>query len=363
MTLDLKRFKDPALVKGLIETIHRLAPADGANIMEVCGTHTMAIARSGFRSVMPQGVKLLSGPGCPVCVTANHEIDTAIALSRCPNTIITTFGDMIRVPGSTSSLLKEKAAGADVRVVYSPLDALRVARENPASTVVFLGVGFETTTPLVAAAIKRAATEGLDNFCIFCAHKNVPNTLDVLVNDPQVRIDALILPGHVSTIIGVEPYRFLADKYGIPGVITGFEPVDVLQGIAMILQQLHDGRASIEIAYARGVMPQGNPTAVALMNEIFETCDANWRGLGMIPNSGYKLRPAFARFDAVERLQPQVEPTKEPKGCSCGTILRGAMTPEECKLFGRACTPEHPVGPCMVSSEGSCAAYYKYRRV
>lgn len=358
--MDLKAFKDPELAKGLIGSIQAWAPAEGATLMEVCGTHTVAIARNGIRALMPEGVRLASGPGCPVCVTSNHDLDKVIALSRVPGVIITTFGDMTRVPGSTSSLLAEQAAGRDVRIVYSPLDALRIAQENPDREVIFVGVGFETTTPLVAMAVKRAKAAGLKNFSVYGAHKNMPGALEAIINDPQLKVDALILPGHVSTIIGVEPYRFLAKKYGIPGVITGFEPVDVLQGIAMIMRQLHEGRADIEIAYARGVMEEGNPVALAAIDEVFETCTATWRGLGEIPGSGYRVREEFAEFDAMRRFAPEIEETVEHKGCRCGDVLRGVMAPSECPLFRTVCTPENPVGPCMVSSEGSCAAYYRY---
>ena len=357
---ELAAFRDPKLARGLIESINRLAPGDGATLMEVCGTHTVAIARNGIRNLMPTGVRLSSGPGCPVCVTANRDIDTVIALARIPGVIITTFGDMTRVPGSTSSLLAEQARGADVRIVYSPLDALAIAAATPDRQVIFVGVGFETTTPVVAAAIRRAAAQGLANFTVFAAHKNMPGALEAIINDPQLKVDALILPGHVSTIIGMEPYRFLAEKYGIPGVITGFEAVDVLQGIAMIMRQLHEGRAEIEIAYARGVAPEGNPVARAAIDEVFETCTATWRGLGDIPGSGYRIRQEFAAFDAQRRFAPQVEPTREPRGCRCGDVLRARLAPDECPLFRRVCTPENPVGPCMVSSEGSCAAYYRY---
>ena len=352
MESELAAFKDPKLARGLIESIAKLSPAGGATLMEVCGTHTVAIARNGIRNLMPEGTRLASGPGCP--------IDTVIALARVPNVTIATFGDMTRVPGSTSSLLAEQAAGRSVQIVYSPLDALTLAQQNPDREIVFVGVGFETTTPLVAMAIKRAAAAGLKNFSVFGAHKNMPGALEAIINDPQLKVDALILPGHVSTIIGAEPYRFLAEKYGIPGVITGFEPVDVLQGIAMIMRQLHEGRADIEIAYARGVMPEGNPVALAAIDEVFETCTALWRGLGEIPGSGYRIREEFAQFDAVRRFQPDVEPTQDPKGCRCGDVLRGIMAPNECPLFRKVCTPENPVGPCMVSSEGSCAAYHRY---
>lgn len=359
--MDLNAFKDPALAKGLIASIQKWAP-EHAVLMEVCGTHTVAIARNGIRNLMPEGTRLASGPGCPVCVTSNHDIDTVIALSRVPNVIITTFGDMTRVPGSSSSLLKEQAAGADVRICYSPLDALAIAKENPDRPVVFVGVGFETTTPLVAMAIKRARAMGLQNFSVFAAHKNMPGALEAIIADPKLQVDALILPGHVSTIIGVEPYRFLAEKYGIPGVITGFEPLDVLEGITMLMRQLHEGRAEIEIAYKRGVMEQGNPVAMAVIDEVFDTCTATWRGLGPIEGSGYCIRPEYAQFDALRRFDLQIEPTVEPKGCRCGDVLRSAMAPDECPLFNKVCTPENPVGPCMVSSEGSCAAYYRYYR-
>lgn len=360
MQEELVQFKDAKLARGLIESINKLAPTNGATLMEVCGTHTVAIARNGIRNLMPEGTRLASGPGCPVCVTSNRDIDVVIALCRVPNVTIATFGDMTRVPGSSSSLLAEQAAGRSVQIVYSPLDALNLAQQHPEREIVFVGVGFETTTPLVAMAIKRAAALGLKNFSVFGAHKNMPGALEQIVNDPQLKVDALILPGHVSTIIGAAPYEFLAEKYGIPGVITGFEAVDVLQGIAMIMRQLHEGRAEIEIAYARGVMREGNPVAMAAINDVFETCTATWRGLGDIAGSGYKIREKYAAFDALARFQPEIEPTVEPKGCRCGDVLRARMAPNECPLFRKVCTPENPVGPCMVSSEGSCAAYYRY---
>lgn len=357
--MNLSVFRDPELARGLIHSIEKWAP-EQATLMEVCGTHTVAIARNGLRTMMPEGIRLASGPGCPVCVTSNKDIDTVIALSRVPGVTIATFGDMTRVPGSTSSLLKEQAQGRSINIVYSPLDALTLAKENPDEQIVFVGVGFETTTPLVAMAIKRAKAMGLKNFSVFVAHKNMPGALETIVADPDLKIDALILPGHVSTIIGVKPYEFLAQKYGIPGVITGFEPVDVLQGIAMIMRQLHEGRAEIEIAYSRGVMKEGNPVALAAIEEVFETVDATWRGLGVIPGSGYAIRDEYKEFDAFARFSPEVEPTQEPKGCRCGDVLRGIMAPNECPLFRKVCTPENPIGPCMVSSEGSCAAYFRY---
>ena len=360
--LDLTLFKDPQLARELVHAIERFMPASGATLMEVCGTHTVSIARAGIRDLMPSAVRLASGPGCPVCVTSNRDIDTAIALARVPGITIATFGDMTRVPGSTSSLLAEQAAGRSIQIVYSPLDALALARKHPDRQIVFVGVGFETTTPLVAMAVKRASAEGLENFSVFVAHKNMPGALEAIVADPGLNVDALILPGHVSTIIGVEPYRFLAERYGVPGVITGFEPVDILQGVAMIARQLHEGRAEIEIAYTRGVRAEGNPVALAAIDEVFETCTVDWRGLGEIPGSGYRLRPAFEAFDAVKRFEPVVEPTVEPRGCRCGDVLRAHIAPDECPLFATACSPENPIGPCMVSSEGSCAAYYRYYR-
>ena len=360
LSVDLARFKDPKLARELVHAIDALCPQSGATLMEVCGTHTVAIARAGIRALMPERARLASGPGCPVCVTANRDIDTVIALSRIPGVVITTFGDMTRVPGSSSSLLAEQAAGADVRIVYSPLDALAIAQANPDRQIVFVGVGFETTTPLTAMAVKRAGALSLKNFTVFAAHKNMPGALEAIVSDPDLKVDALILPGHVSTIIGAEPYRFLAEKYGIPGVITGFEPVDVLQGIAMLMRQLHEGRSEIEIAYARGVMWEGNRVALAAIAEVFEECTATWRGLGDIPGSGYRFRSEYASFDAVARFQPEVEPTVDPKGCRCGDVLRAHISPDQCPLFRKVCTPENPVGPCMVSSEGSCAAYYRY---
>jgi hydrogenase expression/formation protein HypD len=365
----LDSFRDPKLARELLEAIARLAERlserspeqTPVNLMEVCGTHTVAIARGGFRSVLPRSIRLISGPGCPVCVTANRDIDHIIALSRLPGVTIATFGDMVRVPGSSTSLAHRKAEGASVEVVYSPLDALRLAQEHSERQVILVGVGFETTTPLIAATIERAAAARLKNFSVFAAHKRVPPALEALVADPEVALDALILPGHVSTILGVEPYTFLAEKHAIPGVITGFEPVDVLQGIAQLLEQMVEGVPRIEIAYRRAVMPEGNPTARAVIDRVFATGDADWRGLGPIPQSGYAIREEFAAFDATQRFEPVVEPTVEPRGCRCGDVLRGAISPNGCPLFGRACTPANPVGPCMVSSEGSCAAYHRYQ--
>jgi hydrogenase expression/formation protein HypD len=356
-------FRDPGLARELLRAIDGLAARlDGPiNLMEVCGTHTVAIARAGFRSVLPGNIRLLSGPGCPVCVTANRDIDRIIALTRLPDVTVATFGDMVRVPGSSTSLMQRRAEGARIEVVYSPLDALRLAREHPDQQLVLVGVGFETTTPLIAATIERAAALELANFSVLAIHKRVPPALKALVNDPEVALDALILPGHVSTILGVAPYAFLADEYGIPGVITGFEPLDLLQGIAQLLEQRVEGRAAIEIAYRRAVMTEGNPAARAAIDRVFDICDANWRGLGTIGGSGYLIRDGFAAFNATRRFALEVEPTVEPPGCRCGDVLRGVISPARCPLFDRVCTPANPIGPCMVSSEGSCAAYHRYQ--
>jgi hydrogenase expression/formation protein HypD len=357
--MDLSAFRDPQIARGLIDAINATQTGP-VKIMEVCGTHTVSIAKNGLRDVMPERVTLLSGPGCPVCVTANHDIDTAIELGHRPEVILTTFGDMMKVPGSYSSLARETADGRDVRIVYSPLDALQLAEKEPEREVIFVAVGFETTAPLIAAAIIRAQEQGLTNFSVFCAHKTVPAALEALINDPEVEIDAFILPGHVSTIIGSGPYEFLAEQYGVPGVVTGFEPVDILQGVYMILKQIEEGRSEIEIAYQRGVMPEGNEHARELVDRVFEPVDADWRGIGVIPGTGLGIRDEYTQYDATKRFTIELPEPKEIKGCQCGEVLRGITLPFECKLFARACTPEHPIGPCMVSSEGSCAAYYRF---
>ena len=360
-SIDFSAFRDPKLARELIATIHDLAGGRQINLMEVCGTHTVSIGRYGFRSIMPAGLRLLSGPGCPVCVTANRDIDHSIALAKMDDAIITTFGDMMRVPGSSTSLAKMKAEGRDIRIVYSPLDALDIAERNPDKQVIFMGVGFETTTPAIAACILEADARDLPNFSIYCSHKTTPPALRAIANDPETRIDGFILPGHVSTITGVAPYRFLVDEFSTPGVVTGFEPVDILEGVAMLVRMVVEGKPDIQNAYRRGVNADGNPVARQLVAQVFEPCDAVWRGLGKIPGSGLHIRPAFSRFDASARFDVEIEPTVEPRGCRCGDVLRGVITPNGCPLFGRACTPEHPVGPCMVSSEGSCAAYFRYR--
>ncbi|MCX8006695.1 MAG: hydrogenase formation protein HypD [Coriobacteriia bacterium] len=360
MSADLSAaFRDPALADGVVRRIHAAATRP-MKIMEVCGTHTMSIAKNGIRGLMPQAITLLSGPGCPVCVTGNADIDLAIEIARQPGVVLATFGDMMKVPGSYSSLAREKADGRDVRVVYSPLDALSIAEREPDREVVFLGVGFETTAPTIAITVQEAARRGLGNFSVLSLHKTVPIALEALVNDPSVEIDGFILPGHVSVVIGTRPYEPLASRYGVPGVITGFEPLDILQGILMLAEQLRDGRAAIEVAYTRAVSPEGNPHAIAAIADVFEPADAEWRGIGVIPGTGLSIRTRYAAFDAAKRFPVQPPEPRQPKGCQCGDVLRGAVLPYDCKLFGTGCTPEHPIGPCMVSSEGSCAAYYRY---
>ena len=359
--IDFSAFRDPSLVRGCLERIEKQVGDRPINLMEVCGTHTVSIGRYGFRSSLPANLRLLSGPGCPVCVTANQDIDRAVAFARLDNAIIATFGDMVRVPGSTSSLQAEKAAGRDIRIVYSPLDALQIAEQNPERDVIFMGVGFETTAPAIAACILEAAERDLGNFSVFSVHKATPAALRAIAQDPETAIDGFILPGHVSTIIGLEPYEFLVCEFGIPGVVCGFEPVDILEGVASLVEMIQRGKPSIGNAYGRGVSPQGNLVAQQLLQRVFEPCDAIWRGLGELPNSGLAIRPAYERFDASKRFDVVVEPTREARGCRCGDVLRGVIAPTQCPLFGTACTPEHPTGPCMVSSEGSCAAYWRYR--
>jgi hydrogenase expression/formation protein HypD len=330
------------------------------NIMEVCGSHTMAIARHGLRSLFPPQVKLLSGPGCPVCVTPAEDIDKTIELAKLPGVIITTFGDMVHVPGSYSSLEKERGKGADVRIVYSPEDALEIAKANPDKKVIFPGVGFETTSPTIAAAVIQAKREKVKNFFVLPMFKTIPNALKAILDIKERKIDGFILPGHVSVIIGSRPYGFIAKKYGVPGVVTGFEPDDILEAVKMILKQIAERKPKIEIEYTNIVTPEGNVTAQKILKKVFREVDSNWREIGRIPKSGMVFRPAYAAFDASKVFKIKQPKTRENKGCLCGKILLGMNSPRECKLFCKACTPAHPIGPCMVSSEGSCAAEFKY---
>lgn len=351
-------FRNGELAKGLLKRIERFSKCS-VHLMEVCGTHTVSIFRSGIRGLLPEQIKLLSGPGCPVCVTPNQDIDFAIALSRKENTILLTFGDMMKVPGSSSSLQKEKAEGRDIRVIYSSLDAITIAKENPDKKVIFLAIGFETTSPTIAVAIKKAKNERVENLFFLNSQKRIPPALYALLQSEKVKIDGLLLPGHVSTILGVKPYRFIPEQFGKPAVITGFEPLDILQGIYMLLHQIEENRPEVEIQYRRVVREDGNPRAREIIAEVFEPALALWRGLGSIPESGYRFREIYADVDA-RKFDVEVEPTQEPPECLCGEVLQGIKTPPECRLFRVVCHPENPIGPCMVSIEGTCHTYFKF---
>ena len=360
MSLDYTQaFRDGELARDLIETIQRETRGP-LRLMEVCGTHTMAIFRHGIRSVLPREIALLSGPGCPVCVTAQKEVDAFVALARMDDLIVTTFGDLMKVPGSGSSLSREKSRGADVRMVYSVFDALEIARENPDRQVVFCGVGFETTIPTMAAGILGAAEQGVTNFSIHAAHKLTPPALGALMDADGVEVDGFLLPGHVSVITGTRGYESVFNDYHVPSVIAGFEPLDILKAVLMLVQQNGAGTPALENAYARAVADQGNPKAREIMDLVFEPCHAVWRGIGMIPDSGMAIRPAYQAWDAGVKFDLDLPDTPEPPGCACGEILMGLKTPDQCPLYKKKCTPLNPVGPCMVSSEGSCAAYYRY---
>ncbi len=349
-------------MKQMLEELHRLMNSINRplKLMEVCGTHTVEIFRQGVRDVIPKSITLLSGPGCPVCVTSVRDVDAAIAIAKVPRVILATFGDMMRVPGGKQSMLEARSEGADIRVLYSPIDALSLAQKEKGREVVFFATGFETTSPLIAGTIAHAEQSGVENFSIYTAHKLVPPALKALLDSPDVQVDGFILPGHVSTIIGRKPYEFVATQYKKPSVITGFEAKEIIEGILMIVRQIAQRRTCVEIQYASVVKEEGNPRAVALLDKYFEPDDAYWRGIGAIPKSGLKLRDAYAPFDANIKFKPPLSDGREPELCSCGDILRGVKIPTECPLFGTGCTPDAPVGPCMVSTEGSCAAYFKY---
>jgi hydrogenase expression/formation protein HypD len=355
-------FRDRKLAGKLSRAIEEASRGCDYKLMEVCGTHTMAVHKHGLHSLIPESVELISGPGCPVCVTNNDYIDFAVAVSRLPKHVVVTFGDMIRVPGSTSSLSLEKSRGADVRVVYSPTDAIAMAEREKNLLFVFLGIGFETTAPLIAASIREANRLGLENYCVLAGHKTMPEPMEYLASSPDIEINGFICPGHVSTVIGTSAYELVTDKHGIPCVIAGFEPLDVLHAISMLVAQLRSGKAAVEIQYSRVARPEGNPRALGTMYEVFDKCDSSWRGLGIIRNSGLAIKPEFAEFDAEQRIDVVVEPTRERKGCRCGEVLKGIIKPFECGLFGNECTPQDPVGACMVSREGSCRAHYQYSR-
>jgi len=351
-------FQDMRVCKGIADTIRRESGRPVV-IMEVCGGHTMAIHRYGIHSLLPAAISLISGPGCPVCVSDIRFIDRAVALARRKDSIIATYGDLIRVPGSSSSLEKERASGADVRVIWSALEAVSIAENNPDKKIVFLAIGFETTAPGTAIAVVEADTKKLTNYFVLSSHKIMPPAMTALI-DKGVKIDAYLCPGHVSVITGAGIYEPIAREYGKSCVVSGFEPADILQSILMIVRQIEKGIPAVEIQYTRAVKPSGNIKAQELIKEVFMLRDDWWRGLGVIPESGMTLRPRFEAFNA-EAIQVDVEPAKEVKGCICGEILKGLKAPAQCPLFAKACTPDHPVGACMVSSEGSCAAYFQYR--
>ncbi|MGD9492416.1 MAG: hydrogenase formation protein HypD [Bacteroidales bacterium] len=356
----IDEYRDKELVDKLVHQIRTISKKDIV-LMEVCGGHTWAIQKFGIPSLMPANVRLISGPGCPVCVTDRRFLDHAIALSRIPDVIITTYGDLIRVPGSTSSLAGEKSKGADVRIVYSVLDALKIAKENPTKKVVFLGVGFETTTPPSAAGLINAKKENLKNFFLLSSHKIMPPAMGALI-DEGVAINGYIAPGHVSVITGTKIYEALPSKYHVGCVVCGFEPVDILQTIYMLIKQHEANDYKVEIQYRRAVTPEGNVKAQEAMQEVFTLRDDWWRGLGTLANSGLGVNEKYAEFDAERMIPVEVEPTREDKGCICGEILKGLKKPNDCKLFGTACTTSNPVGACMVSHEGACNAYFRFNK-
>ncbi len=354
----IDEFRDPEVARRLLSEIKKISRRP-VRLMEVCGTHTMNIGRYGLRGLLPHHVQLISGPGCPVCVTTTKEIDMMIKLAE-EDVTVATFGDLMRVPGSHTNLNQQRARGADIRVVYSSFDALGLALKN-LKPVVFLGVGFETTAPTVAATIIEAKKRRVRNFSVFSAHKLIPPAMEALVSSPDLRIDGFICPGHVSVIIGLRPYKVLAERYKVPCVITGFEPLDILQGILMLIKQIEKGKAKAEIQYTRAVKEEGNLKAKEVMEEVFSPCDANWRGFGLIPQSGLCFKEEYKEFDVNSHFDIKVDEAKEPLSCRCGDVLKGKIIPPQCPLFAKVCRPANPIGPCMVSSEGSCAAYYKYR--
>lgn len=354
-------YRDARAIAAVVERIRAIATRRWS-LMEVCGGQTHSILKFGMDELLPETVELVHGPGCPVCVTPLELIDRALAIASRPGVTFCSFGDMLRVPGSHDDLLKVKARGGDVRIVYSPLDALRLARQHPERQVVFFAVGFETTAPANAMAVHRAAAEGLGNFSVLVAHVLVPPALEALLGCEDARIDALLAPGHVCTVTGYRDYEAVAAKHRIPIVVTGFEPLDLLNGILAAVGQLERGEARVENQYARAVLPDGNPAARAMVDEVFEVSDRVWRGLGSIPLSGLALRPRYARFDACRVFDVAGVTAREPEECRAGLVLQGRLRPTDCPAFGTRCTPERPLGATMVSTEGACAAYFHYRR-
>ncbi|MGH9086518.1 MAG: hydrogenase formation protein HypD [Acidimicrobiales bacterium] len=360
----VEEYRDPVAARALIERITMLAGDGQFKFMEVCGGHTHTIYRHGIEHALPESVELVHGPGCPVCVIPMGRVDDAIAVAGEPGVVFTSFGDMMRVPGSRGNLLEAKARGADVRFVYSPLDALRIAREEPDHRVVFFAVGFETTAPSTALTLLKARAEGITNFSVFCNHVTIVPPIKAILDSPDLRLDGFLGPGHVSTVVGNRPYRFVPADYGKPLVTAGFEPLDILEAVAMLLGQIRDGRCCVENQYTRCVRDEGNPKALEVMAEVFELRPHfEWRGLGFIAQSALKLAPALAAWDAEKVFDIPGVRVADPKACQCGEVLKGVIKPWECKVFGTACTPETPIGTCMVSSEGACAAYYNFGRL
>jgi hydrogenase expression/formation protein HypD len=357
----LDEYRDGEGARQLAREIHRVTTR-AWNIMEVCGGQTHAIVKFGIDELLPKQITLIHGPGCPVCVTSVELIDKALEIAAQPNVIFTSFGDMLRVPGSTTDLLSVKAKGGDVRIVYSPLDAVKLARENPKKEVVFFGVGFETTAPATAMAIYQAEHEGLENFSMLISHVLVPPAMEALLSSPNCRVQGFLAAGHVCTVMGYEEYFPIAAKYHVPIVVTGFEPIDILQGVLMVVQQLESGRAGVENQYVRSVRREGNRPAQELIRKVFKVVPRKWRGVGEIPQSGLGLREPYAAFDAEKKFGIADHRVEESSECLSGLVLQGQIKPHECPAFGTRCTPEHPLGATMVSSEGACAAYYLYRR-
>ena len=361
-------YRDPQLGKEFIGSIQRLANQYNEKhgrklyMMEVCGTHTASVSKAGLRDIFRDQIELISGPGCPVCVTSHEDIDYMIELAKQPSVILCTFGDMIRVPGSRSSLAEERANGHDIQVLYSPLEALDIAESNPDKKVIFLAVGFETTTPAIAATIDMAERRGITNYYVFTTHKICAPVIELLFADPKLKIDGLLLPGHVAAIVGRKALDFIATKYRVPSSIAGFEPLDVLAGMFDITRMLNHGEAEVTNQYLRVVTEEGNKAAQRMIETYFESADAIWRGIGNIPGSGLVLRPEFQKYDARQLFDITLPESTGSKGCRCGEVLSGYIKPNECGHFGRSCTPVNPVGPCMVSHEGTCATYFKYER-
>ncbi|MDR1685256.1 MAG: hydrogenase formation protein HypD [Desulfovibrio sp.] len=353
-------FSDPEICSALLRRIHAELDAP-MRFMELCGTHTAVVYREGLHSLLPQTLTHISGPGCPVCVTHDREIAACLELAGKDGVITACFGDMMRIPGPGGMTLgKANAEGARAEVVYSPLDALRLAAAHPDHTVVFLGIGFETTAPATAATVLRAAVQGVDNFALFSMHKRIPPALEALLAEEGGGIDAFLLPGHVSVVIGTAPYSFVAETYGKPGAVGGFEPADILSALLCLVRMRREGRAEVHNCYGRAVDPDGNARARALIDDVFEPADALWRGLGSIPRSGLVLRNKYERFDARARFMPTLPDVHENPACRCGDVLRGRIAPRNCRLFGKQCSPTAPAGPCMVSAEGTCAAAFRY---